>query len=423
MNPVTSRSDQQNRDVTVIGAGIVGMSCALYLQRAGFDVTVVDRDAPGTGASSGNAGVLATVNTVPLGTPAIWRGVPRMLLDPASPLSIRWSYLPRLMPWALQLARASRPSQVERISSNLSSILERVHDAYRPLVESAGAEHLLRRQGWLHLFETPEAFASAQYDIGIRRTCSVRMEVLAGSAIREFEPGLQRDFHRAVYYPDPAHTVDPLALVRSFAERFAADGGTLETSEIRRIDISAGQPLLIRADGSTFRSQKVVIAAGAWSRQLAAMAGSRVPLDTERGYHVMLPRSGIDLSHPLVLYDRKFAITPMAGGLRLAGTVEFAGLAAPANPVRPRAMIEQVRKIFPKLDAEGATDWLGFRPSMPDSLPVIGSAAGSGSVLLAFGHGHLGLTLGPITGRIIADLALGKAPEIDVTPFRANRFG
>lgn len=416
------KARERGQTAVVIGAGIVGMSCALYLQQAGFAVTVVDRGVPGAGASFGNAGVLATVNRVPLGTPTIWRGLPRMLLDPESPLSIRWGYAPRLLPWAVRLMRASRPAEVRRIAANLAAILDRAHDAYAPLLATAEATHLLRHQGWLHLFETPEAFAAAHTDIAMRRANGADAEVLAGPAIRDFEPGLQHDFHRAVYYPDPAHIVDPLALVTAFATRFVADGGTIERSEICNLSIEDGSPLVHRIDGNVLRPAKVVIAAGAWSRSLAAMAGSKVPLDTERGYHVMIPRSDVDLSHPLVLFDRKFAITPMANGLRLAGTVEFAGLAAPPNPVRPRAMLDQVRKIFPRLRSEGATDWLGFRPSMPDSLPVIGRAAGSDAILLAFGHGHLGMTLGPVTGRIIAALAAGAEPEIDVAPFSPQRF-
>lgn len=409
-------------DATVIGAGIVGMSCALYLQRSGFRVTVVDREPPGSQASSGNAGVLATVNRVPLGTPGIWRGLPRMLLDPASPLAIRWRYLPRLLPWIARLALASRPAEVERISRSLGALLERAHDAYAPLLQEAGAGHLVRQRGWLHLFETEQAFAQAQYDLGIRRARGVEMTVLEGKAIREFEPGLRREFHRAVYYPDPAHAVDPLALVQAFARRFAAAGGHFLRHEAQRIDIDGAGRVALRTSGPVLQPGTLVVAAGAWSRRLAAMSGIDVPLDTERGYHVMLPDSGVELSHPLVLFDRKFAITPMQGGLRLAGTVEFAGLAAAADPVRPRAMLEQVRKVFPGIGEGGATDWLGFRPSMPDSLPVIGHARASRSVLLAFGHGHLGLTLGPITGRVVADLACGKTPEIDITPFAADRF-
>lgn len=408
--------------VVVVGAGIVGMSCALYLQRAGFRVTVVDRGRPGDGASFGNAGVLATVNRVPLGTPTIWRGLPRMMLDPASPLSIRWRYVPRLVPWAWRLARASRPGEVERISHVLATILDRVHDAYAPLLAAAGAEHLMRRRGWLHLFETEKAFTAASYDIAMRKARGAALTVLEGGAIREFEPGLQRDFYRAVYYSDPVHTVDPMALVTAFAERFVADGGAIERADIRALTLEGGRPLLRCGDGSAMQPDKVVIAAGAWSRPLAAMAGSNVPLDTERGYHVTLPNSAVNLEHPLVLFDRKFAITPMSSGLRLAGTVEFAGLMAPPNPVRARAMLDQVKAIFPRIETQGASEWLGFRPSMPDSLPVIGASRLSPSVLLAFGHGHLGLTLGPVTGRIIAALAAGTQPEIEVAPFRPDRF-
>lgn len=420
---MNARLGNQRGEVAVVGAGIVGVSCALYLQRAGFRVTVVDGSEPRRKASFGNAGVLATVNRVPLGTPSVWRNLPRMLLDRTSPLAIRWQYLPRMLPWILHFRRASRPAEVERIARSLSTLMERAHDGYGPLLTAAGAEHLMERRGWLHLFETEASFAQAQYDIALRRACGVAMDILETDAIRAFEPGLRKDFHRGVYYPDPAHTVDPNGLVEAFLQRFIADGGRFERREVTGIEVSDDSHVTLRTGGETLSTERVVIAAGAWSRDLVAQTGLRVPLDTERGYHVMLPHSGVELRHPLVLFDRKFAITPMRGGLRLAGTVEFAGLKAGPDAARTRTMLEQVRKVFPGIGEEGATEWLGFRPSMPDSLPVIGRSPRHRSVFYAFGHGHLGITLGPITGRIIADLASGAPPEIDIAPFDAGRFG
>lgn len=409
------------REVAVVGAGIVGMSCALFLQQAGFRVTVVDRAPPGSQASFGNAGVLATINRVPLGTPGIWRGVPRMLLDPGSPLSIRPAYLPRLLPWAMKLLAASRPPEVERISHALGALLEPVHDAFAPLLQASGATGLIERRGWLHLFETADAFAAAGPDIDLRRRGGVEVRILTGAEVRDFEPGLRRDYHAAAYYPDPAHALDPRAVVEAFTRRFTDGGGTVLRGAVTSIRTRPDGVALALSEGE-IGADRLVIAAGAWSRQLCRMLGFDVPLDTERGYHVMLPASGVSLRHPLLLFDRKLAITPMQGGLRLAGTVEFAGLDAPPNPARVRTIVAHARATFPGLDEAGMTDWLGFRPSLPDSLPVIGPAPGHPSVLLAFGHGHLGFTLGPVTGRIIADLASDRHPDIDVTPFGAGRF-
>jgi D-amino-acid dehydrogenase len=403
----------------VVGAGIVGISTALYLQRDGHDVTVIDRAGPGEGTSRGNAGLFAIGHVVPIGTPGLIRRVPGMLMDQTSPLAMRWSYLPQIAPWLIRMLAASTPRRVEAISHALSALLGPALESYRPLIRSADAEQLVQRRGWLTVYESEASRRAAQHDLDLRRSRGVRWEELDEGTIRQLVPALRRGPIWGVMFPDCEHTIDPYRLTVALAQDFAARGGTILQGNVLA-DLSNGRPR-VTTDNRNLDFDRLVIAGGAFSRTLMRGLGEDAPLDTERGYHVMLDNE-IDLRVPLLCADHKFSITPMTEGIRLAGTVEFAGLKAPPNPKRWDVMTARSRTLLPGLKSEPRSTWMGYRPSMPDSLPVIGPSPRHQNVYYAFGHGHLGLTLGGVTGRLIADLVAPRTPLVDPTPYRVQRF-
>ena len=404
----------------IVGAGIVGICSALHLQQEGHEVVVIDRNEPAEGASRGNAGIFAIGHVVPIGTPAILKRVPAMLLDSTSPLTIRRSYLGPILPWLIRLLAASTPRRVEAISHALAAILAPALESYRPLLHRAGAAHLVQHRGWLIIYESEDSRRAAQPDIDLRRSRGVRLEELDEGTIRQLVPGLRPGPVWGVMQPDCEHTLDPYRLTVTLAEAFVAQGGVIRRGDVRAGLTPDGKAQIVTNDGA-IPFGALVIAAGAWSRTLLRGLGDDAPLDTERGYHVMM-ENNIDLRLPLLSADHRFSLTPMTDGIRLGGTVEFAGLEAPPNPKRWDIMAKRTRALLPGLKEEVRSTWMGFRPSMPNSLPVIGPSPRHANVYYAFGHGHLGLTLGAVTGRMIADLVAGRPPAVDATPYRITRF-
>lgn len=416
------RSGKPGERAVVVGAGIVGLATALYLQRDGWSVTLLDPSPPAeAGASRGNAGLIATHIVRPLAMPGMIWQVPRMLMDPSGPLAIRWRYLPRLAPWLVRLLWASRASAVERIAAALADLLRGAFAAYRPLLESADAEALVRREGVLVVYRSERDLAAAGPELALVRRHGVAAEVIGDNALRDLVPALARSYRHGVLYPETGYTLDPLLLARALAADLTRRGGRIVACRALGFDTADGRVRAVRTDAGTEPADVTVIAAGVWSRALCRALGSRVPLDTERGYHVMLPTPGVEVARPFILSDLKFTVTPMASGLRLAGTVEFGGLEAPPDPRRHAVMLARAGEVLPGLRAGGATTWMGFRPSLPDSLPVIGPSPRWPNALFAFGHGHLGLTAAAATGRAIADVAAGRPPPFDLAPFRIAR--
>ncbi|MEQ9642645.1 MAG: FAD-dependent oxidoreductase [Alphaproteobacteria bacterium] len=410
------------RQVTVIGAGIVGLGCALYLQRDGHTVTLIDRDGPGEGTSYGNAGILATSSVIPNGTPGLWKKVPGMLADPLAPLAVRWSYLPKIAPWLVRFLAASRRAAYERISRELAPLSLQAIEHYEPLLADAGALDLIRRQGTLYLYESQASLDAAAEETNLRRALGVRLDRLGPEEVRQFVPGLGAPVAGAMYAPDTAHTINPLGLSQAFADHFQAAGGTIRRAEVRGFTRGPQGPTAIHTSDGELPADQVVIAAGAYARQLTRQLGWNPPLDTERGYHVMLPHADIGLRAAMLVQGRGFGVTPMAEGLRLAGTVELGGLDAPPNWDRAEILLTHAKQLFPDLDTSDPARWMGYRPSLPDSLPVIGRAPDQPNLYFAFGHAHLGLTQGAVTGRIVADLVAGRTPVIDPRPYRIDRF-
>ena len=369
----------------IVGAGIVGISIALYLQREGYQVTVIDRGEPGEGTSRGNAGIFAIGHVVPIGTPGLIRRVPGMLMDDTSPMALRWSYLPQIAPWLIRMLAASTPQRVEQISRQLAALLAPALECYRPLIAAASAGNLVQQRGWLTVFESQQSRRAAQADLDLRRRRGIRWEDLDEGTTRQLVPALRPGPIWGVMFPDCEHTIDPYRLTVAFAQDFIARGGTILRGEVRG-SLLADKPVL-STDAAPLDFDRLVIAGGAYSRKLMRALGDDAPLDTERGYHVMLDND-VDLRVPLLSADHKFSITPMMDGVRIAGTVEFAGLEAPPNPKRWDVMTKRTRALLPGLTSDPRSTWLGYRPSMPDSLPVIGRSPRHQNVYYAFGHGH-----------------------------------
>ncbi len=424
MTAPTDSANQEslNRHVAVIGGGIVGVCSALMLLREGFRVTLLERDAPGEGASFGNGAMIGEDSVVPVAAPGILWNVPGMLLDPLGPLALRWPYLPRLAPWLVRFVAASRRVRVEEISISLKSLLEGCLAAYDTALGIAGAPEMLRRTGWLCVYETEKGMRDSQPMLDLQRRRGVRFDILEAPEMRQLEPSLAPIFARGVYYPDVGYVINSQRVVQVLAEAFQSLGGTLTRAEARGFEIGPEGPRAVTTDAGSVPCDAVVIAAGAWSKHLAAALGSAPPLDTERGYHVQFPDPGLMPRLPVYSHERAFVATPLEIGLRIAGTVELGGLKAAPNWARAEVLRQQAERWFPGLNTASYTRWMGFRPSMPDSLPVIGRSPRFANVVFAFGHGHLGMVLGPRTGELVAALMAGRDPGIDMTPYRVDRF-
>jgi D-amino-acid dehydrogenase len=425
--PLQALPEARRKRVVVIGAGIVGMSCALWLQRAGHAVTVCDPTPPlpGVGyeaaASFGNSCTIAYGAVLPVAMPGITAAVPRMLSDRDGPLSLFWGDVPGLLPWLWSFFRASRPSEVRRITAVLGQLVRLTAAGLEPLIEQAGLEARVRRTGCLYVYRTAAQFEAAQANLQMRAEQGVRMRVLQAAQLREEEPGLKPDYARAVRFLDTCSLDDPHHFMMGLAKDFQRRGGTVVQASVEAVARQGASRVAMAGGQSVAQGDLIVIAAGAHSGRLAAALGDRIRLDAERGYHVLFPQDGHRLNSPICDPEFGFYLTPLGEGLRAAGTVELGGLGKPLRPHRT-AMIERVsRRLIKDLGPAGRT-WLGFRPSMPDSLPVIGPSPSDPQVIHAFGHGHVGLTLGGITGRLVAELASGLPTSMDLAPLAPCRL-
>ena len=414
------------KSVTVIGAGLVGVCCALHLQREGFKVRLVEKGEPGRGASFGNAGSFGTASCVPFSMPGILKKVPKMLLDSESPLKLRWSHVPRALPWFLSSIANSRRERVEEIAAARNSLLVKVHEGYAPLIEGAGAQQWVIGDGLLMTFESESAFEGAAYGLELRRRHGVHMDILDGNEARQIEPALARSVVKAVSLPDVHRTIDPYRLCDALAKDFVRRGGELVNAEVRGFEFGANGagsgPTKIVTNKGLLDVETVVIAAGVWSRPLAAQLGTAVPLEAERGYHVMFGSPGFGLRRAITSVDRSISLADMHEGIRASGMAEFAAPNAEPDMRNADIVMRHAKALLPGLKGEPASRWMGPRPSHPDSKPVIGFSPRHKNVLFAFGHDHLGLTMAGITGKLVAELATGKPTTVDLAPFRPDRF-
>lgn len=405
--------------VTVIGGGIVGLGCAHHLRKAGHAVTLIDRDPQGDRASHGNAGAVAVAEILPLPAPGVARKVPGYLLDPLGPLAIRLRYLPRLWPYLSRFLAASRPAAYRAGAEAMAALLSTALADHRALVDEIGLSDQLKMTPGLFVYRSEAGRERDAADWALREELGLPATALARRDIEDLEPALGPEARCGYLTDDWAHYGDPKALCEGLRGHLRTAGVEIVKGEVIHVDAAAA----VTRDGSRHDFDHVVIAAGAWSHGLTADLGDWVPLETERGYNTTLPVPGVAVRHMTTFAEDHFVMTPMAMGLRIGGAVEFAGLAAPPNYNRSKALLRLAARYLPGLATEGGTEWMGHRPSTPDSLPVIGRATRFANVHYAFGHGHLGLTGGVTTGRIIAELVGGRDPGLDLTPFRVSRFG
>ncbi len=408
--------------IAVIGAGVVGLAAAHALADDGHDVTVIDREGPAAGASRGNAGWLAHTDIDPIASPNMLRQVPGFLLDPLGPLAIRARYLLPILPWLTRLILASRPAQFARSVEALVSINALAMPAWDTLSTRLGMGAMIHRRGALFVFDTVARYEAGRVKATRQRAFGIPVDTLGPHELRQMEPGLSNALAGAAYYPSAAHVSDPRLVTEAL---FAAAG-------LRGIGFARATASAIATEGGLrvvcegrdhIPADRVVIAAGAWSRPLALGLGDRIPLDTERGYNVSFPGADTQIARPVAFDGHGFVATPLATGLRIGGAVELAGLHLPPNHARTRALHTKATRFLRDVPAfETGTVWMGFRPCIPDSMPVIGHAAASRHVVYAFGHGHYGLTQSAATAGLVADLIAGRTPPIDLSPFSPTRF-
>jgi D-hydroxyproline dehydrogenase len=401
-------------DIAIIGAGVIGLTIAKTLSEAGHDITLIDPAAPGAGASHGNAGTIADYAVMPVGTPDVLRALPSLLFDRNSPLAIRSTSLPGLIPWLARFARQSLPAAARRNAQAIGTLLTDAGPMWQTLTRDIGADHLTRHTGCLYLYETAAAFRAAQSDMTTRRGMGVTVDLISLDDLHQLEPNLP-PMAGAAFFPHAMTLTDPGAVMAALAAHIAPAVPHIRTA-VTRLERT---PQGIHLTGPNLTARRVIIAAGAHSRALARMAGDRIPLDTERGYHVEWDMETPRLSRPACPTTRGFYLCPMQGRLRVAGTVELGGLHAPPSPHRIARLTMGARAIFPDLPEPSRT-WMGFRPSLPDSLPVVGPSSHGADVIYTFGHGHIGVTLAPMTARIVAAIIAGESPDIRSTA--ATRF-
>jgi len=410
------------KEVTVVGAGIVGIVSAIYLQREGHRVTVIDRQAPGEGTSFGNAGSVAPGSIVPVALPGTLKQVPKWLSDPLGPLSLPWRQLPFMLPWFLHFQHACNAAQVRRGAAVLRALNAPAIDAYADLLAAAGAPELLRREGMLHVYKTEAGFKGSAFGRQLRLDNGCVVELVDADKIRALAPGISPGYRWGFHLPDNAHVHSPLRVVQVLAEHFKNNGGTIIRADVRDIRCDAGGAVKLHTDGVSLSAECVVIAAGYASGKLAARLGTRVPLAPERGYHIEIPGAQLAQQCPVTDGESRFVATPMAGRLRIAGTSEFQAASAPPNWARAETLATLAEKMFPGMQVANYSRWMGVRPSTPDSAPIIGRSAQHRQLLFAFGHGHWGLMAAPVTGQLVADLVADRTPRIDLSPFRPERF-
>jgi glycine/D-amino acid oxidase-like deaminating enzyme len=411
----------ENKIIAIVGAGIVGTSCALWLQKKGFSVILVDPEKPGSGTSSGNACTIADYGCVPVNSPTIFRRLPSLLFSKDSPLSLDLGYALSHLSWQMQFLSNCRKTRVDRIIRNLGKLLNKTYEGLDPLIEFSGSQHLFEQQGCMYIYKTIREFENARASNQMRRNQGVDFTELEASDIRELEPQIKSSFEKGLLFDKASQVINPQSLTTSYFDCFLANQGRYVKQRALTVGHENGGVTISLDNGDKLDANRVVIAAGAFSRQIMGTGAHRLPLDTERGYHVQYTGLQSLLNRPVSWNEAGFYATPMDEGLRIAGTVEIAGYDEAMNPRNLNYLKRKAQQMF-DLPAQPDQEWLGFRPTLPDSLPAIGYSPYSEYVLFAFGHHHLGLTLSGITGKLIAELINDEEPSHNLKPFNPNRF-
>lgn len=408
-------------EVAVLGAGFIGLSAAYWLMRDGHRVTLFDPLGPGEGTSYGNAGTFAPYGCIPVNNPDVFRNLSRFLFSPTSPLRIRWQYLPQLAPWLVRFMLAARAQRYEHSAQALARLLSQAFDGYRDMLASAQLSSFVRQRECLYLYSNANSFHAAQPSLALRRSLGVHFETVDRDGIRQLEPNLASIFAYGTVFSDSWFLSDPHGFLQTLYASLVNRGLRHERTAVSTLAPLKSGLRIVDETGRPSAAEYAIVCAGAFSGRLARQCGDRVPLDTERGYHVRFPGMSSLISRPCGWSERGFYMVPMHDGIRAAGTVELGGYGPRKNAKLLRLITTSTREALPQLQ-QPDSNWLGFRPSLPDGLPVVGPSSASSRVIYAFGHQHLGVTLGGVTGSIVADLVAGRQPPIDLEPYSPRRF-
>lgn len=409
--------------MTVIGAGVVGACTALTLQRAGCQVTLIDALEPGSAASYGNAGLISVDSCIPISLPGMAWQTPQWLLDPAGPLAIRPAYLPQIFPWLLRWLLAGRRPRVLEASQALHALHQPALDLYQQLLGRADFERFIRVTGQAHLWGQSGAPSAADRLVAeVRQRQGIRVTPLDEGQIYALLPDMARTVAHGISFERHAHCLNPQAMVQALVAHFQAEGGRLHQGQVQLIEPQGANAYRLWTNAGSLQAARVVVAGGIQAKKLLAPLQIALPIESERGYHLELPRPGVQVPLPFIHKDLAVAVTPMQNGLRFAGTVEFAGVDHPPNPLRTEALLRIAQTLFPGINVEGARTWQGHRPSTPDSLPIVDALERYPGLFVACGHGHTGMTGAPMTAQLVAALLTGATPAIDPRPYALSRF-
>ena len=413
---------RQKSSIGVIGAGIQGICIALNLIKKGFKVTLIDRDDPGKkSASYGNAGHFSPYASVPINRPDILTDVPAMLLSSTGPLALKWNYVPRMIPWFLKFIKNCSKKKMMHTAKNMHQILDLALPAYDELFNDIDVSGLVENKGIMY-FWTNKDLKSREMEIKIREELGAEQKLLTPHEIHDLEPHIRKIYHGGVYYPSARHARNPKKILLKLFESFLSRGGSFKKLNVNKVNFLSDHKVSIETNSDSYNFDKMVIACGAFSKKLTDQAGEKIPLDTERGYHVHFKGHDHLLSRPVIFLNRGFGITPMEQGLRVVGTVEFGGLNNPPSKKRITNLVNNAKYLFPEL-GKHEDEWLGFRPTLPDFLPVMGPSKKYKNLFYSFGHHHLGWTLGAISGKILAGMIAEEKTNLNLSPYNSLRFG
>ena len=411
------------KKAVVIGAGIVGVSTAIWLQRAGFKVCLIDRKGVAAGTSYGNAGILACSAIIPVTTPDLIFKIPKMLFDANQPLFMRWSYLPKITPWLFKFLRKANLKDMNQITVELHRLMYDSVDQHKQLASGTGAEGYIKSNQYIHGYKDKEAFLKDKASWDARRKVGLTDDELDADALAKHDPALAGKFGFAIRSHSDGHVTDPGEYIKTLAAYFEGEGGKVLIGEVEDIPLENNRAMGVKTtDGQMIGASHIVIASGAWSGKLTKKLGLKIPLETERGYHLEFVNANVELQSPVMVTAGKFGMNSMDGRLRCAGIVELGGFDAPPSRAPFKLLKRQVMTLFPELEYDEIREWMGHRPSTSDSLPLIGAFESVPNVWAGFGHQHLGLTGGPKTGRWLAQMISGEKLNEDLSAYRPNRF-
>jgi len=407
--------------VGIIGAGIQGICISLFLIKKGFKVTIIDRDDPGKiSASYGNAGHFSPYASVPINRPDILVDVPSMILSTTGPLSLKWNYVPKMLPWFIKFIRNCTKKKMMHTAKYMHQILDLALPAYDELFQEIDITGLVESKGIIY-FWTDKDLKSRELEQNIRKELGVKQQLLTPHEIHDLEPHIKKIYHGGVLYPNARHARNPKKILLKLFDLFLKKGGIFKKEEVETISFTSNNKPKIITNSESYIFDRAVVACGAFSKKMTDQVDEKIPLDTERGYHVHFKGYDHLLSRPVIFLNRGFGITPMEQGLRVVGTVEFGGLKNPPSKKRILNLVNNAKYLFPELKAHD-DEWLGFRPTLPDFLPIIGPSKNYKNLFYSFGHHHLGWTLGAISGKIVAGLVADENTNLDLAPYNSTRF-